>query len=955
MGIMASQQQTVEQLFCAALERRPADRHAFLDRVCAGAPELRQHVEELLLADEQAGSFLQRQLLICTADQSDATTPTLETKDGRVDPRVSGPPPTGRFEPGQTIASRFCVVRFIARGGMGEVYEVEDRFLQGVHVALKVILPHIAEDAGSTHRFEQEVLLARRIIHPNLCPIYDISRCEDPAPPFLFLTMKLLSGKTLASRLARKAVIPRDEILSIFRQMIAGVAAIHDAGVIHRDIKPNNVMLDHSGSELCLSIMDFGLARLYDSQTTVLTHGVVAGTPGYIAPELLRGDPPSQATDIFALGVLFQQTMISDHTNVEIGGLSAKPSPALDAADVPPVFIDSVKEFLSDDPARRCLAFRQIRLTFGSPGSIAVRNPFDLSNDGSRHILTRRNFVVGSALTVCAATGGVIWKHDRIYDLFHPLPPKRFVAILDWPPPDPRVKPMLMGLIDAMANELARAEVFDHNLFITAPRTVTDMRTPAELNDVRESLGANLVLATSSIPSSKEFHVSLKVLDPSSSLPLRSKLIRVPVDEQVSLPGKVVRAAAALLDISHYQPQDKRFQVGTANRDALDAFQGAEVLMKQPNFTGVESAITQYKQAAESDPRYALAYARLALAYLRFYAMRRDSSSMVLAKANAETSLSLDPDLVEGHVALASVFEGTGDETGALHEMASALALDPSNPKTLTYQGQIFARLNRWDDAEKDFLRVLKERPNYWLAYNELGMNYNSQGNYPKALQAFRAASMAAPKNTWALSNVASLCFQLGKFDEAIEISKKSMAIEPNDIAAATMADVLRAQKKYAEALQWALLAVKLNPTESTNLLELGDCYSKVRGHSADAENSYKSAARIQEQQMQTDPTSGPGWMLLALYRIKSGKPESASALVKKAESLSAADLYSQLYKVRILELLGQRDEALAALNTCMQRGATSYQMDASIDLDSLQSDRHYSDIMNSHRSDNVI
>ncbi len=214
---------------------------------------------------------------------------------------------------------------------------------------------------------------------------------------------------------------------------------------------------------------------------------------------------------------------------------------------------------------------------------------------------------------------------------------------------------------------------------------------------------------------------------------------------------------------------------------------------------------------------------------------------------------------------------------------------------------------------------------------------------------------MAAPKNALAVSNVASLCFQLGKFDEAIQASKKSMAIEPNDIAAVTMADVLRAQKKYAEALQWALLAVKLNPFEGTNLLELGDCYSKVRGHSADAESTYKSAAQLQEEQMKTDPINGPGWMLLALYRIKSGKPESASALVKKAESLNAADLYSQLFKVRILELLGDRDEALATLNTCMQRGASSFQMDASVDLDSLQRDPRYTNIVNSHRLDNVI
>ena len=507
---MAKEEQTVEQLFCAALERRPEDRRAFLDRVCAGAPELRQHVEELLLADQEAGSFLNGELLIHTADASNATAPNLETRDSGGVPWGSGASGSGRFAPGQRIASRFSVIRFIARGGMGEVYEVEDRLLQGVHVALKVILPHIAEDAGATHRFEQEVLLARRVIHPNLCPIYDIARCEEPAPPFLFLTMKLLSGETLAARLARPPAVPRDEMLTIVHQMIAGVAAIHDAGVIHRDIKPNNVMLDHTGTELCVSIMDFGLARLYDSQVTVLARGLVAGTPGYIAPELLRGDPPSQATDIFALGVLFQQMMIGDEAQVERSGLSAKPSPALDGADVPAAVIHAVKEFLSDDPARRCRAFEELRATFGSAGSIGGK-----AFDGSRQVLTRRNFVVGFALTACAAAAGVVWKHERIYDLLHPLPPKRFVAILDWPAPDPRVKPMLMGLIDAMANELARAEVFDHNLFITTPRTITDVRTPAELNDVRESLGANLVLATATVPSSREYHVSLKVLDPS--------------------------------------------------------------------------------------------------------------------------------------------------------------------------------------------------------------------------------------------------------------------------------------------------------------------------------------------------------------------------------------------------------------------------------------------------------
>src|SRR5579862_2194437 len=241
---MASQEQTVEQLFGAALDRRPEDRCAYLDQVCAGEPELRKRVEELLLANEQAGSFLERSPLNPSAFQSDNTKLIPEATGDRGNRGAPYSSPSGRFEPGQMIAGRFAVVRFIDRGGMGEVYEVEDRFLQSVHVALKVILPQIAGDSGSSHRFEQEVLLARKVIHPNLCPIYDISRCEDPAPPFLFLTMKLLSGETLASRLQKSLPFTRSETISIFRQMIAGVAAIHAAGIVHRDIKPKNVMLD---------------------------------------------------------------------------------------------------------------------------------------------------------------------------------------------------------------------------------------------------------------------------------------------------------------------------------------------------------------------------------------------------------------------------------------------------------------------------------------------------------------------------------------------------------------------------------------------------------------------------------------------------------------------------------------------------------------------------------------
>jgi serine/threonine protein kinase len=147
------------------------------------------------------------------------------------------------------------------------------------------------------------VILARRVAHPNLCPIYDIFRCEEPAPSFAFLTMKLLHGETLDGCLRKSGNFPSGQALEICRQLLRGVAALHDGGIIHRDLKPNNVMLEHSGERLLVSIMDFGLARPHEFESATGASFHIAGTVGYMAPELLRGQPPSKASDIFALGL----------------------------------------------------------------------------------------------------------------------------------------------------------------------------------------------------------------------------------------------------------------------------------------------------------------------------------------------------------------------------------------------------------------------------------------------------------------------------------------------------------------------------------------------------------------------------------------------------------------------------------------------------------------------------
>jgi eukaryotic-like serine/threonine-protein kinase len=512
------------------------------------------------------------------------------------------------------------------------------------------------------------------------------------------------------------------------------------------------------------------------------------------------------------------------------------------------------------------------------------------------------------------------------------------------------VTPMLTSVLSAIKSELTRVETLDRDLFVISPEDMSlSVAGATHLKEVCDPLGANLVLAASGSPGATHFQLFLRLLDPASSQPLREKKLTCALSQITSLPGKAVQAAASLLDLVPYLKDDERAKIGTQLPAAFTAFQSAETLRKQPNDSGLDAAIAQYKQATELDPRYAIAHARLALAYIRLYAIRRAPEALDLAFGNCQVALSLDPELADGHLALASVFEQTGNEQGALNEVAKALSLDPSDARTLVWQAQIYARLNRWEDADKTFHRALKEHPNYWLAYNELGFALHEQARYHEAIQAFRAASMAAPKNSMALANLGGEYLQIGKFTEALESLKQSLVLDPDsDLAATGISLALRYQGKYEKALPFAQKAVELNPALDTNWLELADCHSSFRNHQNEAKDAYSRAAKEAEHHLLTDTTDAPSWMLLALYKVKTGSPQNAPLLMERAESLGAHDVDSQIYKARILELLGKREEALITLAGCFRRGAGDFQVAAFPDLQPLRKDPRYRQLVQS-------
>ncbi len=277
-------------------------------------------------------------------------------------PRVFAPRPPV-FAPETLLAQRFRIVRFIARGGMGEVYEAEDRVL-GERVALKTIRSDVANDQRSMERFLREVHLSRSVTHPNVCRIFDVFHHENVT----FLTMELLPGETLAERLHRSGRIVPAEALPLVEQMAGALGAAHEAGVIHRDFKSGNVMLvpdERRPGGIRVVVTDFGLARSSrpgrQSAAPLTETEAVLGTPDYMAPEQIEGKDLTPAADVYALGIVMYEMVTGEPPfqgdtplSVALKKLKeAAPSPRSGAPDLPPVWDRAILRCLERNPGDR--------------------------------------------------------------------------------------------------------------------------------------------------------------------------------------------------------------------------------------------------------------------------------------------------------------------------------------------------------------------------------------------------------------------------------------------------------------------------------------------------------------------------------------------------------------------------------------------------------------------------
>lgn len=255
----------------------------------------------------------------------------------------------GRFLPGRLLAGRYRIIALLGKGGMGEVYRADDLTL-GQGVAMKFLPDEAARDEALLERFRNEVRMARRVSHPNVCRVYDVGDVDGQT----FFTMEYVDGEDLASLLRRIGRLPPDKALDIARHLCAGLAAAHAKGVLHRDLKPANIMLDGRGQVV---ITDFGLAGVADD---IRGPEVRSGTPAYMSPEQLAGKEVSTRSDIYALGLVLYEVFTGKRAFAESAakllhaGADRTPSrPSSVVKDLDPIVEKVILRCLETDPSSR--------------------------------------------------------------------------------------------------------------------------------------------------------------------------------------------------------------------------------------------------------------------------------------------------------------------------------------------------------------------------------------------------------------------------------------------------------------------------------------------------------------------------------------------------------------------------------------------------------------------------
>jgi len=832
------------------------------------------------------------------------------------------------------IGDRYRVVRFIARGGMGEVYEVEDWELQA-RIALKTIAPERASSARQIGRFRQEIQLARKVSHANVCRVFDLGHHKDKLhADLLFLTMELLEGETLSAYLHRRGPMTCEQALPLVRQMVSALAAAHQLGIVHRDFKPGNVMLVEAAPGPLAKVTDFGLATNPECDETVAESVVdVVGTPEYMAPEQLRGQC-STRTDIYALGLTIFQMLTGKFPSSHDA-----PFKELEADVVKrigPRWREAITKSLAVNPADRFATVEEFWCAL-SGENLPTQSGWKAIAAGIRR--HRATYAISACVLLAAI---ILVLAGAVPNPFKRLPQEKHLAVLPFQNigNDASNQAFAEGVAESLTSKLSQLERYQKSFWVVPS---SDTRHVKSLDEAYRNLNVTLAVTGSIEHTAEGVNLTADLVDPKNHRQLSSRSIHVESANLDEMQQRVWESVADMLDLQvNSQIKEELAAGGTTQPGAYELYEEGIGYLKRFNAEDVDRAIGLFNAALSKDPSYTLAFSGLGSAFADKFVLTKDPQWLDRATYNANRALQLDDRLMDVHMTLGRLYQQTGQFDKAIPEYKRVLEQDPAVVEAEFQLAQVYEAKQRYEDAEGSYKRVIARRPGYWLGYSGLGSLYYREGKFPNAVEQFKTMIDLAPDNSLGYYDLGGAYMGLGRYEDAVAVLKKGLSIRQDSVAWSNLGAAYMYLGKYPEAADATRKATDLSPHNHDLWRNLADSYHQIPGRQLDATHAYQKALETALAQLKVNANNPQVLSSIALYYAHLGQRINAEKYINNALELAPKDSYSLFTSALVYEIIGHREQALQAVNEAVKAGYSVDEVEQEPELHALRADSRY-------------
>jgi tetratricopeptide (TPR) repeat protein/TolB-like protein/tRNA A-37 threonylcarbamoyl transferase component Bud32 len=828
-----------------------------------------------------------------------------------------------------TTVGRYSVRSLLGSGAMGDVYLASDPRLKR-SVAIKRLARKLVSDSANRQHFLKEAERASALNSPHIAAVYDVLEEEDE----LYLVMEFVEGSTLRERL--HTPIDPSEFLEIAIQCGEALQVAHEHGILHGDIKPENIMLRTDGQ---VKILDFGVAsRIQTQDQLAYTQSIrdatqsIKGTPAYMSPEVLLQEHIDQRADMFSLGIVFYEMLTNRHPfkaqtfTATTDQILHKAPPRICEINpvVPPGIEQAVSRMLAKKPADRYpsikMALTDLRALQNSrpaaflPGAVRPNRLWAFGLGVSCMVLL--------ALAVLAALPSFRWRLEHWLN-FSALPTQKELAVLPFTVlgDDPQAQPFAAGLSETLTAKLT--ELVDAPNLQVVPASDVRASGVSTSDEARKQFGVNLVLEGSLHRSGDLVRVTTALIDARTRRQIHAEAITESVADVFRVEDDVVANTIKMLEISPRQEDLKvLLNHGTEEPAAYDYYlQGQGYLFQYQIPENVENAILLFNRALQKDQNYGLAYAGLGEAYWRKYEHTQDSQWVKQASSACSQAIAKSNAGSKGHICLGLLDNGTGQYDAAAIEYQAAIRLDATSDAAYTGLAKAYENLGKVQDAEATYRQAISLRPNNPSGYVSLGWFFYNQARYQQAAEAFERAIALAPDSFVGYSDLGGVYTVEGRYNDAITTLERSISIRPSYYAYSNLGMAYFGMRRFEDAAKTFEQALSLDSRDYALWGNLGDADYWAPGRREQSVEAYRKAIALGNEKLKVNSSQPVIIAYLAAYHAMLGDRETALSTLQRALRLAPRDASVLLNAAQIYSQLGDSRQAVLWLQKAIAAG----------------------------------